>query len=408
MKKKTVFRQVINTLHLWIGVPSALVLFIVCLTGTMYVFQKEIIRWMDSDKYKINSTGNTQSPVSLDILVSSLESQYSGLKVTVVQIPEKSNEAWLFTLAPLPQKDAEAEKAAIKKNTKMLLVNPYSGLIQGNAHTTAYRFFETVIELHRWLLMDHDVGAVITGTAAFLFLLLEITGLILWLPAKLKSWKKWNAWKPGFNIKRKTGWKRTNHDLHKTLGFYTFLFITIMAVTGPYFAFSWYKVFLAAALGTQPVKKEAIVVTKEKQTDQPQYVLSLDSALLQANLILSYAGDTRLNLPKGEKGSLSILKVKTGFFASAGTDRIDFSSNGQIKKVDLFKTKRTGEKIISMMKAIHTGEVFGTFSKLLYFIACLLATSLPVTGVMIWLNKRKKKKPALSKIKTPKAGVMVT
>ena len=43
------------------------------------------------------------------------------------------------------------------------------------------------------------------------------------------------------------------------------------------------------------------------------------------------------------------------------------------------------------MKAIHTGEVFGTFSKPLYFIACLLATSLPVTGIIIWLNKRNKK-----------------
>lgn len=400
MKKKPVFRQVVNTLHLWVGVPSALVLVIVCLTGTLYVFQKEIIRWVDSDKYRVNTTG-APPPMSLDTLVASLELQNSGLKVTVVQVPEKSNEAWLFTLAPPPQKDAEAEKAEIKKKTKILLVNPYNGLIQGSAHTTSYRFFETVIALHRWLLMDHDVGGVITGTAAFMFLLLEITGLMLWAPAKLKSWKKRNAWKPGFTIKWKAGWKRTNHDLHKTLGFYTFLFITIMAITGPYFAFSWYKTAFAAALGTQPVKKE-------KQGDQQPHLLSLDSALLQANRILSYAGDTRLNLPKGEKGNLAVLKVKTGFFTSAGTDRVDFSNNGEIKKIDLFKEKKTGEKIISIMKAIHTGEVFGTFSKILYFIACLLATSLPITGVVIWLNKRKKKKPVRSKIKVPQAELLAT
>ncbi|MBX2923222.1 MAG: PepSY domain-containing protein [Chitinophagaceae bacterium] len=57
MKKKPVFRQVVNTLHLWVGVPSALVLVIVCLTGTLYVFQKEIIRWIDSDQYRVNITG---------------------------------------------------------------------------------------------------------------------------------------------------------------------------------------------------------------------------------------------------------------------------------------------------------------------------------------------------------------
>ncbi|MDR3273390.1 MAG: PepSY domain-containing protein, partial [Flavobacteriaceae bacterium] len=36
------------------------------------------------------------------------------------------------------------------------------------------------------------------------------------------------------------------------------------------------------------------------------------------------------------------------------------------------------------------GEVFGTFSKILYFLACLIGTSLPVTGTLIWLNKMKK------------------
>ena len=59
-----------------------------------------------------------------------------------------------------------------------------------------------------------------------------------------------------------------------------------------------------------------------------------------------------------------------------------------------------------LKESIHTSEVFGTFSKLLYFIACLLATSLPVTGVVIWLNKRKKKKPARSKIRIPQAELL--
>ncbi|MFT3822565.1 MAG: PepSY-associated TM helix domain-containing protein [Chitinophagaceae bacterium] len=394
MKNKPVFRQVVNTLHLWVGIPCAIILFIVCITGTTYVFQKEIIRWVDSDKYKVTNTGGASSTLSPDSLISLLESSNKGLKATVVQIPEKKNEAWLFTLAPPAQKDAEAEKAEIKKNTRIFIVNPYTGTVQGDAQSTAYRFFETVIELHRWLLMDHSVGAIITGTAAFLFLLLEITGLILWMPAKLKSWKKWNAWRPGFGVKKNAGWKRVNHDLHKTFGFYSFLFITVMALTGPYFGFEWYKNAFAKTLGTRPAKKDAVVVAKTSTNAHTPNVLLLDSMLNQANQLLPYPGDVRLNLPKGQKGTLSILKVKTGFFASAATDRIDFDPRtNSIKKIDLFKNRTGGEKIVSMVRAIHTGELFGTFSKILYFIACLIGTSLPVTGVFIWLNKRKKKKP---------------
>ncbi|WP_111879715.1 PepSY domain-containing protein [Aequorivita sp. CIP111184] len=37
------------------------------------------------------------------------------------------------------------------------------------------------------------------------------------------------------------------------------------------------------------------------------------------------------------------------------------------------------------------GTIFGWFSKTIHFISCLIATSLPITGVIIWLNKLKKK-----------------
>lgn len=391
MKKKQKFRKIINTLHLWVGVPCALILFVVCVTGTTIAFKSEITRWVDRDLYKINLADGTPLRMKMDTLVHLLESGNTGLLVTAVQIPERNDEAWVFTLAPPARKNPEAEKTAIREKTRLLIVNPYDGLIKGDAQTTAYRFFATAIELHRWLLLDHSIGSIITGTAAFLFLLLEITGLILWLPAKLKSWKKWKAWRPGFSIKWSARWKRVNHDIHKTLGFYTFLFITVMAFTGPYFAFPWYREGVAHLMGAKLPKKE-IPTNKEVLNNGQQNVISLENLLVQTTQVLHYPGDMRVILPKGQAGSFSIQKVRTGFFASAATDKIDFDTRtGKIKKLDLFKTRTTGEKIISLMKAIHTGEILGTFSKVFYFIACLLATSLPVTGILIWLNKRRKK-----------------
>jgi hypothetical protein len=52
----------------------------------------------------------------------------------------------------------------------------------------------------------------------------------------------------------------------------------------------------------------------------------------------------------------------------------------------LYLDKPLNEKITSSIKAVHTGEIFGPFSKILYFIACLFATSLPVTGTVMWIN----------------------
>ena len=60
-------------------------------------------------------------------------------------------------------------------------------------------------------------------------------------------------------------------------------------------------------------------------------------------------------------------------------------------KVGIFAEKPLNVQIVSLIKPLHLGEVYGTFSKILYFIACLIATSLPVTGTIIWIDKLKKK-----------------
>jgi uncharacterized iron-regulated membrane protein len=41
---------------------------------------------------------------------------------------------------------------------------------------------------------------------------------------------------------------------------------------------------------------------------------------------------------------------------------------------------------------IHTGAIIGLPGKILAFFASLIAASLPVTGFMIWLGRRNKKK----------------
>ena len=63
-----------------------------------------------------------------------------------------------------------------------------------------------------------------------------------------------------------------------------------------------------------------------------------------------------------------------------------------------FKDKPLNVQFASLIKPIHTGEIFGNFSKIIYFLACLIATSLPLTGTIIWLNKLKKKKKKKAKV----------
>ena len=448
--KKYTFRKFINDIHLWLGIGSGIILFTVCLSGTIYVFSKEITEWIDKEKVTVAVPDNVK-PLPVADLVALLEKEKKDSKVTNIQIPDGGERSWLFVLTPkdillkrsIEEREAKQKKGKVEKRErgekrdrsekgeagkasaeqtghkreksqgaadkeskpknekgkgrggdreriKTYFVNPYTGEILGDIKTSSSKFFTTIMGLHRWLLLDRDIGRPITGAAAIIFLLMEITGLILWLPAKLKSWKKWSAWKVGFSIKTDARWKRINHDLHNALGFYTFLLITLMAITGLCFSFEWFRDGVGAVLGTKPFEeRKAPSVQSVFAETNP---LSLDIIITKANEEFPYKGNLRLSLPKDSIAPVTISKTHTGFIASAGFDRVFLDQyTGNTLKKEPFSEKNFGAQIATQIYALHVGEIFGTFTKIIYFIACLIATSLPVTGTIIWINKLRKK-----------------
>jgi uncharacterized iron-regulated membrane protein len=108
---------------------------------------------------------------------------------------------------------------------------------------------------------------------------------------------------------------------------------------------------------------------------------------------LPYAGNVKLTFPEQAGGLISVSKSRTGFFARAGADQLKLQpENLAIKEVVLFAELPLRQQVGKSVKALHTGEIFGKFTKFLWAIACAIATSLPITGTLIWWNKRKKKK----------------
>jgi uncharacterized iron-regulated membrane protein len=281
------------------------------------------------------------------------------------------------------------------------MVNPYTGQILGksNDKTAVTEFMQLMFSLHRWLLLDRieepifgelpnrKLGSYISGTATILFTLGVITGMVIWFPKKIRSWKN------GLKIKLTSNWKRINHDLHNSLGLYSCILLFLMGITGPQWSFPWYREALRKTLGTyQPegaVKPES--PKSNYNTIEDSTTLNISDFINSANQTLNYDGDLNIILPVDSIDAVQINKVKTGFFASSASDKLFLDQyNASVLLVDIFEDKALNERISASIKAIHIGDVYGKFSKILYFIACLIATSLPITGTLIWINKIKK------------------
>ena len=370
--KKYTLRKFINDVHLWLGIGSGIILFLVCLSGTILTFEEEIKDLFAKEFVVADASG---SRLSMKELSESLSKE--GI-VGNVTIPAVRDKALNFSVKTSPK----------ERRGTTYYVDPYSGEYQKVQKSNLDGFFMTMFIMHRWLLLDTEIGRPIVGVATIIFLFLSISGIILWFPKKMK----WKNFKPGFKIKLKANWKRINHDLHNTLGFYACIFLVIMSLTGLFWSFEWYRDAGSKVLGTKVFGNRGGGPKFESALKPGTTEKTFEEILQIASTELNYEGETTITIPSTDKEVYTITKNNNSRFSPVITDKLVFDRDGTLLHKELFADKPLNVQIASLIKPIHMGTIYGNFSKIIYFIACLIATSLPITGTLIWINKLKIKK----------------
>ncbi|MFB9055724.1 PepSY-associated TM helix domain-containing protein [Mariniflexile ostreae] len=373
MKKNNYsLRKFINDIHLWLGLASGIVLFLVCFSGTILTFDDEI-KALFTDKVAIDASVSEKASVAS--LIQTLEQSNQGY-ITGLTLPSNTDVPYEFSV----KKDLKERRGS------QVLVNPYTSSVHSVEKTRADAFMMSMFKLHRWLLLDIAVGRPIVGIATIIFLVLAISGIVLWFPKKIK----WKTVKHGFKIKTNANWKRINHDLHNTLGFYACVFILIMGITGLCWSFEGYKDLLGRIMGTKIFDRTSTEFEIPKTAEND--IISIDEALAIANTTLNYPGELSVSFPNKKNNYYTFRKSNDNNWSPVTRDNLYMSLNGTVLAVEWFKEKPLNVRVAALIKPLHTGEIYGQFSKIIYFLACLIATSLPVTGTIIWIHKLKKKK----------------
>ena len=389
------FRHVINEIHLYAGLISGIIVVAVCLSGTIYVYNSEIRESASPELYSVEESGTRMSAESLK---NKLESEFQS-NVVGVNWNNEPDQSVQFTLKQ------EGEKG----RGTTYFVNPYTGEVLGDSgvKTSAAEFMGYMFSLHRWLMLDRietpmlesmsnrDLGRLINGIATLLFTLGVLTGIVIWFPKKVKTWRQ------GLKVKWNANWKRVNHDLHNTLAFYSLIFLLLMGVTGPFWSFSWYREGWQKTWDTyqEPGQRNESNEKKEEPVLSSGEFNTLDEMIAATDKTLSYEGIYRISLPEKTSEPVSISKYRTGFFARSGSDQLKINgATLEVMEANLFSDLPFRQQVGRSVKSLHTGEIFGQFTKFIWFLACLVATSLPITGTLIWLNKKKKKSKKKGKV----------
>ena len=216
-------------------------------------------------------------------------------------------------------------------------------------------FYKAVKQLHRWLFMVPNnphgglsVGRVIMAVSSMCMALVLLTGVVVWWPKSKKMLKS------RLKVSTNKGFRRFVYDTHVSLGIYAFVFLFLMAITGPVFSFGWYRQGMSKLFGQDAEKME-------------------------------------MKMPKWDGKQAA---TKQNAFAHDNTDRV--KEHAQRQEGGAPETKKDGDGKKpggkKLFKSLHTGKWAGWFSRVLYALAALVGGFLPISGYYLWWKKRQGKR----------------
>ena len=379
----TNFKKAVRKIHLWLGLASGLVVFIVAITGCLYVFQKEINESYYDEVFFIEKQNKATLPLSA--LLNNAQTALGGNKpVNFITCHGQGDRAWEFGAYKEGDKNALTYFGALAYY-QVACVDPYTGKVTG-VIDYKYNFFNIVKYLHWSLLLNTCYGQPIVGYATLLFVIMLITGMILWWP---KKWNQTNR-NNSLRIKWNATFKRLVYDLHKVPGFYAMSIALIISLTGMVWALDWFQktVYVVA---TQSVTPPTYVATKSNGT-AIKSISPLDIAFDHACSLFKEKDRIGVSLPGSKDGYYSIVGYR-GKETYYNYDELRYDQySGELLYRRNYGARTRGEQLTGMNYDIHVGAILGLPGKIMAFIGSLVAASLPVTGTLIWIGRKRKKK----------------
>jgi uncharacterized iron-regulated membrane protein len=407
-------------IHLYLALAAGLVFFVQCLSGTVLVFEEEITHALHAERYTV-AVPARQPRLPLAQLAATFKQTHPKDKVLGFKVyadPARTVELTYKDSKAKPEGRGVPEGGARREGTgprgegnaraemgpggraekghggpgekgkgrpergSTAFLNPYTAQLVGTASPQQRGFFAWTEDLHRRLLAG-EVGKALTGLSALFILVITATGLVLW-------WPKTRQMLTGrLRIKWGSSWKRMNHDLHIVLGFYCSLFLFGLALTGVIMSYRWATEGLFKLTGSKPT----VGIAAPKSAYVPgSKTIAYDAALQTGQRTYQGAEFWRIGAPKDSVAAVSVSAPSTLPLRHLGLDTLFVDrTTGAALGQHLYSRQSAGTQLRRITKPLHTGEIGGVWTKTLALVVTLCSLTFPITGVILWLNRTRKK-----------------
>lgn len=369
-------KKVVGKIHLWLGLSTGLVVFILGITGAIYCFAPELqslqpYRTVKEEHKPFLPPSQIQQIAKSRLSGKLLQRIYYDARDKAVMVLFSRKEEYSYSI----------------------FINPYNGNVL-KVRNNDRDFLSVTLQIHRTLLIPY--GHDIIRWSTVIFILMLITGIILWYPKHRRTAKH------GFKIMWRAHPKRLNYDLHKVLGFYISWIVIFTALTGLMFAFEGFANFIYTTTGADRsiIQKKAPISDTTSRATYPSTAIDLIWKEVEPDLYQRYAS-AMFVLPAAKNGAI-LLRAnpeKSTLYKSDFRYFDQFTGkeiNGAYVWGQYKDALTTADYIRRMNYDIHTGAFFGLPGRIALFFIALIVSSLPITGFYFWWGKKRKTRKGIS------------
>ena len=340
-------------LHLWLSIPTGLIITVMCLSGALLVFERDFGTLGQS---RVEAQG--RSPLSIDSIIESASKAESHKNIVGLTIYPDSSKAYKVMLAH-PAMGA-------------LWVDQYTGNVTGEYERAS--IFRYASAAHRRLFAKSKTqggnprnARTVVGVTSILLIIIVVTGFVLWWPSSAAQWKS------KITIPIHNGAFAFWHGLHCAGGAVIGCVLLLCALTGLTWSFGWYKDCVYALLGSETAKPAHR--TKD-----------INDFMAWQKAYDSVAPDVKGKEVRIYHGEIDVVHGTTGNRQAVDTYYFN-PETGDITEYESYDSKPRSNHIKGWIYSLHVGSWGGWITKILYFLVMIVGALLPLTGYYLWIKR---------------------
>jgi uncharacterized iron-regulated membrane protein len=372
MKFATV-RHTLFTIHMWVGLVLGVLCAVLGLSGSLLVYDDVVSKLLDPPPFA--TTQGAPLPLGMIADAAREAAQSKGMTPGQLQIslPHAPAEAVAVRVGQISAMGTMGVQRGPRARGLQVFIDPVSGQVLDTRSQIGPPIVRFAHQLHGNFLLGRDGRTIVVGWLGVAMLALGASGLVLW-------WPRRGQWKYAFKVRASATGLRFHRELHAATGIWIFLVFMIVSYSG--LVLAWPQLLGPAGGGRGPA-----MAPLTASTSAP---IGPDRALALAKAAMPGVEPDSVTLPARYDQPITVsFLVHDAVRASVLIDPW---------RAKVIAVRDNSGSFLAWMRPVHQGSGLGVVWRFLVFLSGLVPTLFVVTGIVMWVKKRRRHVPMTARL----------